>query len=411
MKPFWLVAGVTALSGCLLLGDRKVAGELEWLSGSGDPAVEFARRVQVVGPLAFGQTVAVAYHDPPRYRAMTIAAQPGDTVDVWVRSTDGNATAWLLDAAYKPIARNDDAAPGTLDSHVTATVPPEGPASWYIAFRESLARDASFSVSLAPRAQSDLYSCAIDADCTAVPAAGCCPNGRQAAVNVNQVAAYQQANVCPRPTMCPEIRFIDKRVPICDFASHSCQMIDPTEIHCGGFIRLRHECPQGFQCHLSGVPDVGGTCVRECNESALGCPAYQHPDPERCACVDNPSCGGIAAIRCTEPAWPRCADDPRDNCDPVRGGADCPGICESGCLQRMMCMAGTQFDPERCTCRPVTIVPSRIPPGVPPRTVIVPSRVPNGDTPGPLPQRVPADTTVVPERVPAETTVVPAIKR
>jgi len=38
------------------------------------------------------------------------------------------------------------------------------------------------------------------------------------------------------------------------------------------------------------------------------------------------ACGGIRGIEC--PEGQRCVDDPNDRCDPERGGADCPGICE-----------------------------------------------------------------------------------
>lgn len=37
------------------------------------------------------------------------------------------------------------------------------------------------------------------------------------------------------------------------------------------------------------------------------------------------ACGGIAGIQC--PTGKICMDDPADDCDPKRGGADCPGIC------------------------------------------------------------------------------------
>ena len=37
-------------------------------------------------------------------------------------------------------------------------------------------------------------------------------------------------------------------------------------------------------------------------------------------------CGGIAGKRC--PEGKTCVDDPSDDCDPKRGGADCPGICK-----------------------------------------------------------------------------------
>jgi hypothetical protein len=37
-------------------------------------------------------------------------------------------------------------------------------------------------------------------------------------------------------------------------------------------------------------------------------------------------CGGIAGLQC--PGQHQvCIDDPRDNCDPKQGGADCIGIC------------------------------------------------------------------------------------
>ena len=39
----------------------------------------------------------------------------------------------------------------------------------------------------------------------------------------------------------------------------------------------------------------------------------------------NQFCGGIAGFPC--PEGEVCIDDPRDNCDPTQGGADCGGIC------------------------------------------------------------------------------------
>ncbi len=36
-------------------------------------------------------------------------------------------------------------------------------------------------------------------------------------------------------------------------------------------------------------------------------------------------CGGIAAFPC--PEGMKCVDDPTDDCDPTKGGADCAGIC------------------------------------------------------------------------------------
>ncbi|WP_090906885.1 Kazal-type serine protease inhibitor domain protein [Nitrosospira sp. Nsp13] len=49
-----------------------------------------------------------------------------------------------------------------------------------------------------------------------------------------------------------------------------------------------------------------------------GSPAYGDKESKQ-------MCGGIAGFPC--PAGKTCVDDPSDNCDPTRGGADCSGIC------------------------------------------------------------------------------------
>jgi hypothetical protein len=49
-----------------------------------------------------------------------------------------------------------------------------------------------------------------------------------------------------------------------------------------------------------------------------GSSAYGEKEPKQ-------MCGGIAGFPC--PAGKKCVDDPSDNCDPARGGADCAGIC------------------------------------------------------------------------------------
>jgi hypothetical protein len=75
----------------------------------------------------------------------------------------------------------------------------------------------------------------------------------------------------------------------------------------------------GFPCPL------GLTCVDNPNDDC---------DPQRggadcegmCVREKKPAtCGGIGGAYC--PPGYECADDPGDDCDPNGGGADCPGIC------------------------------------------------------------------------------------
>lgn len=67
----------------------------------------------------------------------------------------------------------------------------------------------------------------------------------------------------------------------------------------------------------------GKTYGNACTAAAAGV-SVNHPG--ECAKPKPESCGGIAGIRC--PTGKTCVDDPSDSCDPKRGGADCPGICQ-----------------------------------------------------------------------------------
>jgi hypothetical protein len=85
---------------------------------------------------------------------------------------------------------------------------------------------------------------------------------------------------------------------------------------CGGIAGIK--CPGGQTC----VDDPSDTC--DPKKGGADCPgicqaAYGQDKPA--------SCGGIAAIKC--PGGQTCVDDPSDTCDPKKGGADCPGICQA----------------------------------------------------------------------------------
>ncbi|MGZ3408109.1 MAG: hypothetical protein ACXVAN_16780 [Polyangia bacterium] len=124
--------------------------------------------------------------------------------------------------------------------------------------------DSAKEDSARKKSHPEFYKCDTDADCVAVDKAGCCPNGFLVAVNKNEVKAYDDKYACTTPpAACPLFVVHDTRVAQCDFQKHSCQMIDPTQIRCGGFIApaMQHHCPTGYECHYQGVPDLPGSCV------------------------------------------------------------------------------------------------------------------------------------------------------
>jgi hypothetical protein len=113
----------------------------------------------------------------------------------------------------------------------------------------------------------------------------------------------------------------------------------------------------GFVCPPDGADagtDVGGACNLAC---VKGKHCELKPTP---TCVDNasdggtagapPSCGGFAGLAC--PGMGQCVDVPGDSCDPMHGGADCPGQCE--CTVVMTCAPNMRWvgSPDVCACGP-----------------------------------------------------------
>ena len=135
--------------------------------------------------------------------------------------------------------------------------------------------------------KSSMYACQVDDDCTAIPALGCCPDGSDVAVNKNKVSAYEASHVCTQQQICPQHIVLETRVAQCDNTTKKCAMIQPGDIHCGGFIRNAHQCTAGYSCDFHGhPPDVGGTCAKTCVQKIM-CMTTEHFDHTLCKCVAN----------------------------------------------------------------------------------------------------------------------------
>ncbi|CAF3449490.1 hypothetical protein SNK03_002421 [Fusarium graminearum] len=81
---------------------------------------------------------------------------------------------------------------------------------------------------------------------------------------------------------------------------------------CGGF-RAKPPPPCKKNTHCVDDPRTPGDCGMACDKPGI------------CAPKKPQSCGGFAGLSCPKGLY--CYDDPKDECDPKKGGADCPGIC------------------------------------------------------------------------------------
>lgn len=254
------LASLLLLAACA--SKAPVSDDFSDLSGMDEKSDSFSYRMKVLGTIDYGaSTASVKYTKTPRYRAYKFNGYEGDRVDAWVRSPGGDAVAWVLDSHFNVLAGNDDADDSTLDSHMLFTLPASDAVTHYIVYRDYSLSTARFSVELAVQPYDT--SCTTDADCVAVDRGGCCTDGSEFAVNASSTDEYAAAVACtanPRP-LCPQHVINDTRVPLCHAGFGHCTMVAPEDIHCGGFIMNAHQCPTGYQCHFSGVPDVGGTCV------------------------------------------------------------------------------------------------------------------------------------------------------
>jgi hypothetical protein len=146
MKTRLVSLALIALAGCGV-AKPEVVEDFSDLASLDEKSDSFSYRMRVVGTLGFGQTSQpVKYTSSPRFRAFKVVAKKGDSLDVWVRSSDGDAVSWITDYRFNVIAYNDDADASTFDSHLTATAARAG--NYWIIFREYGLDKATFSVSL-----------------------------------------------------------------------------------------------------------------------------------------------------------------------------------------------------------------------------------------------------------------------
>ena len=124
-------------------------------------------------------------------------------------------------------------------------------------------------------------ACKTDDDCEAVSKGGCCPNGLNVAVNKTKATAYEHANACKvHNQVCPLAVILDTRVAQCNAGTKKCEMIQPEDIACGGFVMHPHQCPTGYSC-ASAVhqPDAPGKCEKDvpppppADCTTTGCPS------------------------------------------------------------------------------------------------------------------------------------------
>ncbi|KAF2182233.1 hypothetical protein K469DRAFT_752315 [Zopfia rhizophila CBS 207.26] len=121
-------------------------------------------------------------------------------------------------------------------------------------------------------------------------------------------------------------------------------------------------------CPLSLIAECKckNAAAQSCYETYLA-KGIQCPKPTPTPCGDlaarqtikpapiGPQCGGFPGTPCPEGLT--CIDDPRDNCDPKKGDADCIGVCVGripcGGLKGGKCPGGyTCVDDKTDTCDP-----------------------------------------------------------
>ncbi|KAF2655050.1 hypothetical protein K491DRAFT_439166 [Lophiostoma macrostomum CBS 122681] len=120
--------------------------------------------------------------------------------------------------------------------------------------------------------------------------------------------------VCQSCALQTSLRTLARRVPSPISTSLFPSTPTPTNPLCGGGRGNYTPCPTNFTCIKDPLSPSPG-CGPECDGWGI--------------CVSTKMCGGFAGVKCPQSEGKEmlCVDDPRDECDPVKGGADCAGLC------------------------------------------------------------------------------------
>ena len=262
-----------------------------------------AKKLNIVGSVDMDTTTAsTKFTGGTKYAALKFSGNTGDEVDLWVKSSNGDPVAWVLDNDFKTIAKNDDATSSDTNSHIKLKLPANASATHYIVVRDYWLSPMSFKVSLAGADYTG--TCNQDSDCAEV-AKSCCTNLGDTAVLGSKAASYTASLNCAEAHFCPAIVLPKSYATAeCNRTSHKCEMVQPADVVCGGHTipSAQHACPAGFTCNGDALAwDGPGHCSQ--------------------------FCGGFAGLHCSN-ANETCQDDPNDDCDPKNGGRDCGGLCQ-----------------------------------------------------------------------------------
>lgn len=148
-----LTLNASLLAGLLAVGCVGAKGDVDEdfsdLAGIDEKSDAFSGKMKLLGTLKTGEMVGpVAYQAAPKFRAYKFKGATNLRVDIWVRSEDGDAIAWLLDSSFKTLAKNDDDDSKTQDSHIEIRLPKRDDPTFYIVFRELDLQAANFTVEL-----------------------------------------------------------------------------------------------------------------------------------------------------------------------------------------------------------------------------------------------------------------------